>query len=88
MKTTNILAAALVAFTGVAALAAPALANEDHSKLFDSQYYVQQLRYDGVNAVAADEVTNDVFRATVRLPNGQQAYAFYDKDSLQPVKQG
>ncbi len=84
MKTTNIVAAALVAITGVAAIATPVLA--DGSKLFDNEYYITQLRYDGVNAIAADEVTNSVFRATVVLPSGQQAFEFFDKDSLQQIK--
>ena len=44
MKTTNIVAAALVAITGVAAIATPVLA--DGSKLFDDEYYITQLRYE------------------------------------------
>ena len=50
------------------------------------QYYITQLRYDGINAIAADEVTNDVFRATVVSPNGQQVFEFFDRDSLQQIK--
>ena len=86
MKTNNMIAAALVAITGLAAVATPVLAAPDHSAVFDSQYYITQLRYEGVNAIAADQVTSDVFRATVQLPNGQQAFAFYDTDSLQQIK--
>jgi hypothetical protein len=85
MKISPIIAAALVAVTGVAAAATPVLAL-DHSTFFDGAYYVTQLRYDGINAIAADEVNSAVFRATVQLPNGQQTFAFFDRDSLQQIK--
>ncbi len=81
LKTSALTLAALV---GLGAVVTPALA--EGSKLFDSQYYITQLRYDGVNAIAADQVTDSVFRATVQLPNGQQAFEFFDADSLQQIK--
>jgi hypothetical protein len=76
-----------LALTAVVALgaAAPALAN-DGSKNFDDAFYIQQLRYDGVNAVAADNVTGDTFRATIVAADGHQYFAFFDKDSLQLIK--
>ena len=66
-------ALALAALVGLGAVA-PAMASD--GQLFDSSYYITQLRYDGVNAIAADQVTDSVFRATVALPNGQQAFEF------------
>jgi len=76
-----------LALTAVVALgaAAPALAN-DGSKNFDDAYYIQQLRYDGINAIAADDVTGDTFRATVVAADGHQVFEFFDKDSLLPIK--
>ncbi len=84
MNITKISALALAAVVATGAIATPVLA--DGSKLFDSQYYITQLRYDGIKAVAADDVTGDVFRATVVLPNGHQAFEFFDRDSLQQIK--
>jgi hypothetical protein len=84
-KTSSLSALALVAVIAGAAVATPVLA-ADHSKLFDSDYYITQLRYDGVNAIAADQVTHDVFRATVKLPSGQEVFQFFDADSLQLIK--
>jgi hypothetical protein len=76
-----------LALTAVVALgaAAPALAS-DTSKNFDDAYYIQQLRYEGVNAIAADNVTGDTFRATVVAADGHQYFAFFDKDSLLQIK--
>jgi len=76
-----------LALTAVVALgaAAPALAN-DGSKNFDDAYYIQQLRYDGIDAIAADDVTGDTFRATVVAADGHQVFEFFDKDSLLPIK--
>jgi hypothetical protein len=76
-----------LALTAVVALgaAAPALAN-DGSPAFDRDFYIQQLRYDGVNAVAVDEVTGDTFRATVIAADGQTVFELFDKDSLRLIK--
>jgi hypothetical protein len=76
-----------LALTAVVALgaAAPALAN-DGSGVFDRAFYIQQLRYDGVNAIAADQVTGDTFRATVIAADGHTVFQFYDTDSLQLLK--
>ncbi len=76
-------ALALVALVGVASVTAPALAD---SAKFDGDYLVTQLRYDGVNAIAADQVTDSSFRATVELANGHTAFEFFDIDSLQQIK--
>jgi hypothetical protein len=77
-------AIALAAVIGLGAIATPVLA--EGSKLFDGDYYITQLRYDGVNAIAADEVTGSTFRATVLTADGHQTYEFFDRDSLQPIK--
>jgi|GEM_PF-5230325 len=84
MTITKLSSLALAAVVVTGAIATPVLAD---SKLFDSQYLITQLRYDGVNAVAADQVTDSVFRATVVLPNGHQAFEFFDRGSLQQIKQ-
>ena len=84
MNITKISALALTALVGLGA-AAPAFAN-DGSPEFDSAYYIQQLRYDGVNAIAADEVTGDTFRATVIGADGHTMFEFFDKDSLKLIK--
>jgi len=86
---TNLNKLAALALTGMVALgsvAAPALA-ADGSKKFDGDFYITQLRYDGINAIAADEVTSSVFRATVIAADGHQVFEFFDRDSLQQVKQ-
>ena len=84
---TNTLSAlALAALVAGAAVATPVLADSS-SKAFDSDFYITQLRYDGVNAIAADQVTSSVFRATVVTADGHQVFEFFDKDSLQQIKQ-
>ena len=83
---TNVLktsALALAAVLTAGALATPVFA--EGSATFDSAYLIQQLRYDGVNAIAADQVTTDTFRATV-VSGGHQSFEFFNIDSLQPVK--
>lgn len=84
-KLSTISAIALVA-TVAAGAAAPAFAHEG-SKLFDDSYYIQQLRYEGLNVIAADNVTGDTFRATIIAPDGHTVFKFFNKDSLQPIKQ-
>lgn len=84
MTKSRISAAALVAVLTAGALATPALAIGD--KGFDADYYLTQLRYDGVNAIAVDDVTGDMFRATVIGADGHHFFEFFDKDSLQPIK--
>ena len=76
-----------LALTAVVALgaAAPALADENNGA-FDGSFYIQQLRYDGVNAVAVNEVTGDTFSATVLGPDGHTTFELFDKDSLQLIK--
>src|SRR3569623_2832903 len=84
-NTKTFAALALTALVGLGAVATPVLAN-DGSKLFDGDYYIQQLRYDGINAIAADDVTGDTFRATVIAADGHQAFEFFAKDSLRLLK--
>lgn len=81
LKTSAVTLAALV---GVASVTVPALA--DGNLKFDGGYLVTQLRYDGINAIAADQVTDSTFRATVQLANGSQVFEFFDIDSLQQIK--
>ncbi len=76
---------ALAAIVTAGALATPVFAASGDSLKFDSAYLIQQLRYDGVNAIAADEVTGDTCRATV-VSGGHQSFAFYNIDSLQQIK--
>lgn len=82
LKTSALTLAALVGF---AAVASPVLA-DTYKNGFDPAYYITQLKYDGVNAVAVDQVTDSVFRATVTLPNGHTSFEFFDRDSLQQLK--
>ena len=77
-------ALAVTAVVALGAIASPALAN---TKVFDDGAYVQQLRYDGVNAIAADLETPSIVRATVIAPDGHTTYQFFDKDTLQPIRQ-
>jgi hypothetical protein len=84
MSISKLSALALTAVIGLGA-AAPALADSNSSG-FDPAYLVQQLRYDGVNAVAVDDVNGDIFRATVIAADGHTVFEFFDKDSLQQVK--
>lgn len=84
MTITKLSALALTAAVALGA-AAPALAN-DGSPEFDGAYYLQQLRYDGVNAIAVNEVTGDTFQATVIGPNGHTLFELFDKDSLRLLK--
>jgi hypothetical protein len=89
-NTSKISAIALAALVAGAAAVTPVLANgfdNEASKLFDNQYYLTQLRYEGINAISADEVTNSVFRATVVTADGHTVFEFFDRDSLQQIKQ-
>ncbi len=82
-NTFKIASLALAAIVTAGALVTPVFA--EGSATFDGDYLIQQLRYDGVNAIAADQVTTDTFRATV-VSGGHQSFEFFDIDSLQPVK--
>lgn len=87
-NTSKFAALALTAVVALGSIAAPAIAGQTNgSKNFDGDFYVTQLRYDGVNAIAADEVTASVFRATVIGADGHQAFEFFDRDSLVQIKQ-
>ena len=79
----KLVALALTAVVGLGAIATPVLADGT----FDSDYYVSQLRYDGVNAIAANEVNGDQFQATVVTADGHTVFQLFDKDSLQLIKQ-
>jgi len=87
MTTTKTSALTLAALVVAGALATPVLAT-DHSPLFDSSYYITQLRYDGVNAVAVEDAANGALRATVKLADGTETFQYFDKDSFQPVNIG
>ena len=87
-NTSKFAALALTAVVALGSVAAPALAAPTNgSPNFDGNFYITQLRYDGVNAIAADEVTQSVFRATVIGTDGHQSFEFFDRDSLQQIKQ-
>ena len=86
-NTSKIAALALTAVVAVGSIATPVFASQQGSKNFDGDFYITQLRYDGVNAIAADEVTPSVFRATVIAADGHQVFEFFDRDSLQLIKQ-
>lgn len=87
MTKTTLSAFALAALVAGAAVAGPALANPyEGQKLFDSNWYLTQLRYDGINAIAADDVNGDTFRATI-VQDGHTVFQFFDKDSLHLIKQ-
>jgi hypothetical protein len=87
MTKTSLSAFALAALVAGAAVAGPALADPyNGQKLFDSNWYLTQLRYEGINATAADDVNGDTFRATI-VQDGHTVFEFFNKDSLQVVKQ-
>ena len=77
-----LLAVALVAGAAAPSMAASLTASNTSYESFDSAYQLQRLRDAGINAVAVAEDTADTMRATVVLDNGEQAFAFYDQDSL------
>ena len=82
LKTSALVLATVIGF---GAAAAPALASVANADGFDPAYYLTQLKYDGVNASAVDEVTNSVIRATI-VVDGRTSFQFFDRDSLQPLK--
>jgi hypothetical protein len=82
MTTSKIAALALTAVIGLGAVATPVLASDK----FDTDFYVQQLRYDGVNAVTAQDVGNDTFQALVIGADGHSGYELFNKDSFALVK--
>jgi hypothetical protein len=55
---------------------------------FDSGAFVQQLRYDGINALDADDYANNMVRVTVRLGDGTEVFQFFDKDTFARVNYG
>jgi len=87
-NTSKFAALALTAVVALGSVATPVFAAPTNgSPNFDSDFYITQLRYDGVNAIAADEVTPSVFRATVIAADGHTVFEFFDRDSLQLIKQ-
>ena len=85
MNTKTISALVLSAIVGASslAIAAPAMAKDVK---FDTDYYIAQLRYDGVNAIDVSQVDGQLIKATIVDASGHQSYAFFDKDTLAPVK--
>jgi sugar/nucleoside kinase (ribokinase family) len=53
---------------------------------FDTDFYIAQLRYDGVDAIAVSQVDGQLIKATIVDASGHQSFAFFDKDTLTPVK--
>jgi hypothetical protein len=79
MKTTSLaLAAALLA----GAFAAPAIASDSS---FDGNWYVTQLQYKGVNAVAAYEGAPGEIRAVVKTADGAEIFQYFDDETLAPI---
>lgn len=64
-------------------VATPVLAGDSYG--FDSAIYLQQLKYDGINAVSVDDGWNGTFVATVKLTDGTTQMQFFDKASFQRV---
>ena len=60
-NTSKLAALALTAVVALGAIATPVLADGD----FHADRYLQQLRYDGINAISVNEVTGSTFQATV-----------------------
>ena len=87
-NTSKFAALALTAMLALGSVASPVFAAPTNgSPKFDGDFYISQLRYDGVNAIAADQVTESVFRATVIAADGHQVFEFFDRDSLRQIKQ-
>ena len=86
-NTSKFAALALTAVVAIGSIATPVFAETRGSKNFDGDFYLTQLRYDGINAIAADQVTDSVFRATVTGADGHTVFEFFDRDSLQQIKQ-
>jgi hypothetical protein len=79
-------ALALVALLTGAAVASPVLAADSYG--FDSGNFLTQLRYDGINAIDADDYSNGRVRVLVQLDDGNQVVQFFDKDTFQLVNNG
>ncbi len=88
MTTTKIAALALTAVIGLGAVATPVLAssNVGVSDKFDSAFYIQQLRYDGIDAVSAQDVGNDNFQALVIGADGHSSYLTFNENTFALVK--
>ncbi|MBI4924032.1 MAG: hypothetical protein HY834_20045 [Devosia nanyangense] len=77
-------ALAVVAVVTAGAIASPVLASGSTS--FDSDYFIAQLRYDGIDVLSVDDATPGTFLATVRLADGRTVFQLFDKDSLVQIK--
>lgn len=84
--TNKITAIALTALIGLGAVATPVLAGPGVSAKFDAGFYLQQLRYDGVNALSVQDVGNDNIQARVIDADGQTIYQLFNKDTFALVK--
>lgn len=81
--TSMALVAALI--VGVTAPAFASDTNLDGSS-FEEFSVVSALRAKGIDAVAANDNWNGKIRVTVIDENGQQKFAYFYEDTLQPVK--
>lgn len=72
----------------VAGLAAPAFAYEVKvaPNNFDADYIVSVLKSQGINAQDAYEAGKDTVRVVVRGADGLDHFAYFDIDSLTPIK--
>ena len=76
-------ALALAAVLAGASVAVPVLAADSYG--FDSGTFLTQLRYDGINAIDADDYSNGRVRVLVQLDDGSKVVQFFDKDTFQLV---
>ncbi|MEO6014184.1 MAG: hypothetical protein ABIQ30_11460 [Devosia sp.] len=84
--TSKIAAIALATVSVVGTVAAPVLASD--SAGFDSNFYLSQLKYDGINVIDVNDGWNGNLIATVKLDSGKTVFQYFDKDSLQPINLG
>jgi hypothetical protein len=82
-NTSKLAALALTAVVALGAVATPVLADGN----FKGDYYLQQLRYDGINAISVNQVTDSTFQAFVVNPDGHTVIELFDRDTLQLIKQ-
>ncbi len=80
MKTSSLSLAALLIVGG---LSAPALASE---KTDDLATYAKLLQQKGYPVTQVYEDSDNVLRAEVRLADGRTGFAYFDADTLSPIK--
>jgi hypothetical protein len=84
MIKTSSLTLAAAALVAIAGLSVPALAEDDSGTSFDEDCVAAALAERGVDVIDLAEYPGKI-RATVRLPDGSNAFRYFDINSLQPV---